>query len=401
MSASAVKPRGRGTILLLAAVAALGSLATQLLVPALPVLARDLRISPGDAQLAISIYRIGLGSGQLVAGPMADRNGRKPVLLTGLVLYCVGSLAAALAASLPLLLAARLVQSLGASAGVVTARVLVGDLFPPEEAAKRQASLMAVILISPAVAPAIGGAISEVAGWRALFFVLMAAGAGGLLLSLTALPTVRRAAEKARISVRAALARLLRNPRFLAPTVTIASSSSGLYMFLGTAPFLLAHDHGLSPRDVGLATMLVATSSICGTFAVSRIDRRGHALITGAWLLFGGAAALGIASLIDGRSLVGFMVPMMVLGFGAGICGPAGIARVIRSEEGLEGTSTSICGAMQMLASACSAALFSRLASATEGGLAAGLLIATSSAVLAAFWDRKRDVRACIKSVAH
>ena len=85
-SAATRRPPGLGTILLLAAIAALGSLATQLIVPALPLLAADLRASAADAQFVIGVYLVGLGAGQLVAGPVADRRGRKPVLLAGLAL---------------------------------------------------------------------------------------------------------------------------------------------------------------------------------------------------------------------------------------------------------------------------------------------------------------------------
>ncbi|RZJ95994.1 MAG: MFS transporter, partial [Novosphingobium sp.] len=117
--------KGLATILALAAISAMGSMAIHMLVPALPALAHELDLRPEQAQLAISVYLAGLGGGQLLAGPLVDRVGRRPVLLAGLALYIAGALASALAPGLPLLLAARLVQAVGGAAGVVTARVMV------------------------------------------------------------------------------------------------------------------------------------------------------------------------------------------------------------------------------------------------------------------------------------
>lgn len=380
----------RATILLLAAIAALGSLATQLLVPALPQLAHDLHTSAGDAQLVIGVFLTGLGAGQLIAGPFADRIGRKPVLLAGLVLYCIGSAGAALAPSLPLLLLARAVQALGGSAGVVSARVLVGDLFPPDETARWQATLMAVVLISPALAPVIGGALTEFAGWRTLFAILAVLGVGGVLLAAVRLPEGKPPpppGEKPRLG--ASLRVLARNRRFLGPVATIACGSSALYMFLGNAPFLLVHDHGLRPREVGLAMMLVAGASIAGTFCVARIERRGNALLAGAALIFIASAALLVLALAGIGGVAAFMAPMTLLGLGAGMSGPAGITRVIRSQPGLEGTSTSLAGATQMLSSALAGYVLGRFAPVDVARLGLGLLLASSCALAATVWSRE------------
>lgn len=382
-------PPGRGTILLLAAIAALGSLATQLLVPVLPLLAASLHSNAADAQLVISAYLIALGAGQLVAGPLADRWGRKPVLLAGLAVYCFGSIMAAFAPSLAVLLAARVVQALGGAAGVVLARVLVSDLFPATEAARRQATLMAVILLSPALAPVAGGAIGEWTGWRAIFVTLAAAGSLVMVLAGLRLPRpARRGDDAARLSLLAALRSLSRNGRFVGAALAIAAGSSALYMFLGTAPFLLARDHGLSPRQIGEAMMLVALASIAGTFLVGRIEQGGDALLVGSALLLGSSGALLVLSLAGLGSLPAFLGPMLVLGLGAGMSGPAGIARILRSQPGLEGTTASLAGALQMLASAASAATLGRFAPVDALRLAAALVLASTIALFATQLNR-------------
>ena len=374
----------RGTILLLAAIAALGSLATQLLIPALPALARELHTGADDAQLVIGVYLVGLGAGQLLAGPFADRIGRKPVLLAGLALYCLASAAAALAPTMPLLLVARACQALGGAAGVMTARVLVGDLYPSEAAAGKQATLMAVVLISPALAPVIGGLVSEVAGWRSLFAGLAVAGMAGAVLSATALPETRaRTGGGPALSLAAGLRRLSRSSAFLRPAVAVMGGSSALYMYLGTAPFLLHADHGLRPREIGLCLMLVAGASIAGTFLVAPIERRGDAMLAGSALNFAAALlllALGLAGL---HSLAAFLVPTTLLGLGAGMSGPAGFSRIIAAEAGLEGTAASLAGAAQMFTAALAALALGRFAPVGQVDLAIGLTLATAAALLA------------------
>ena len=377
------------TILLLAGIAALGSLATQLIVPALPLLARDLHAGADDAQLVIGVYLLGLGVGQLIAGPTADRIGRRPVLLTGLLLYALASLAAAIAPTLPWLLVARLAQALGGAAGVITSRVLIGDLFAPAEAARRQAQMMAVILISPALAPVLGGFLSEIGSWRMLFAGLAAGGLIGALIAAKALPGTRRTAPEEPISYRASLARLARHRRFLGAVLAIIGSTSALYMFLGTAPFLLRQMHGLGPRDVGLCLMLAALASIAGTFVGPRIEARGDALLAGALILLTGSLFVVALSVLHSTALVAFLVPTTLFGLGAGISGPVGIARIVAAEPEFSGTAVSIAGASQMLFSALAAAALGRLAPVTYQELGLGMTLMALVAIGGAYLCRR------------
>ncbi len=383
---------GRGTILLLAAVAALGSLATQLVVPALPAMARDLAAGPSDTQLVVSLFLIGLGAGQLLAGPLSDRFGRKPVLLAGLAIYCCGSALAAVAATMPLLLGARLVQALGGATGIVGARVLVRDLFPPAEASARQATLRAVVLISPAVAPVIGGMLVDLAGWRLLFAIMAVAGLGCTVLVLATLPGGRAgAADGTGSSLGAGLRLLARNVRFQSASLTIAAGSAALYMYLSTAPFLLTRTFHLPAREVGLCLMAVATASIAGTFLVARLDRRGHALVVGSLLVATGGVALLLAALAGLHGLLAFLVPTMVLGLGAGVSGPAGFARITGSQAGLAGTAASIAGAFQMLGSALCSWGLSHFAPVDQSRLGAALAVVGLVAVASAFVSHRHE----------
>ena len=176
MPAQAERATLRKAVILLGAIAALGSLSTQLLVPALPSIAADLGIGVRSAQLVIGVFLVGLGGGQLLVGPLADRVERRHLLLGGLALFAAGSLVAVFSKGLELLLAARLLQAAGAATGLVLARVLLNNMVPPERAVAAQASLMSIVLISPAVAPVLGGLLTELLGWRAIMALLCAAG---------------------------------------------------------------------------------------------------------------------------------------------------------------------------------------------------------------------------------
>ena len=351
-------PRGHlATILSLAGIAALGSLAMQLVVPSLPLMTHEFHASPVAVQKVIGIYLLGLAVGQFVAGPMIDRIGRRPILLGGLALFITGSVGAAIAPSLPLLLAARLLQALGGACGIVTSRVLVGDLFQPEEIPARQATLMSVVLISPAVAPVIGGSIAELAGWRSVFAVLVLLGAAVATFAGLRFRENRSEARPAAPSLTRAWRELATIPRFTGHALAIACGSASLYSFLASAPFLLNREYGIGPRDTGLFLLLVAGSSIVGTKFVARIDRGGRGAMTGAAITASGAALLLLFAIAGWHRLAAFIVPMVLIGFGSGVLGPTGIAQVILSRPGLEGTASSLAGATQMTASAIASSL--------------------------------------------
>ena len=346
----------RRSVLLLGAIAALGSLSTQLLVPALPSIAADLGIGIGPVQLVIGVFLIGLGGGQLVVGPLADRVERRHLLLGGLVLFAAGSLLAAFAEGLEILLAARLLQAAGGATGLVLARVLLNTLVPPKRAVAAQASLMSIVLISPAVAPVIGGVLTEWLGWRAIMVLLCVSGLAACLVVRRRIPReAGGASPAARLRLGPAYGQILRNRGFLAPTAAMACGSAVLYLFLGATPFLLEVGYSLSPRETGLCLLLVATASIVGTKVVGRAEPFIDPLRLGTSLALLAVSLLAGVSVRGDPALPMFLAPCTILGFSAGFIGPTAIARILASSRGLEGTATSLAGAIQMTASALAA----------------------------------------------
>jgi DHA1 family bicyclomycin/chloramphenicol resistance-like MFS transporter len=382
-----LRPQGyRATILTLAAIAAMGSMAIHMLVPALPLIAADFAIGEARAQQVVSVYLAGLAGGQLVAGPLTDRLGRRPVMLAGLMLYIVGAAAAAFALKPEWLLLARLMQAAGGACGVVTARVMVGDVFGQKQAAGVQATLMTIVLISPAIAPVIGGTVADVAGWRAVFGLLACAGIVALIAAWRGL--AETGAGKPRDGNGRSLigdyAQLARNRAFVLTTITLSAASSGLYMFLGAAPFLLVHRYDLSSGEAGLALLVIAATSIAGTRLVVPVERRFSALILGTASSATGAMIALALALTGIEGVLPLIAPITLLGLGAGLAGPVAFNAVAFAEKGLAATATSLAGALQMLASGTAMTLLGLLAPLDPLRVAGALVVSTGIAFASA-----------------
>jgi MFS transporter, DHA1 family, multidrug resistance protein len=154
---------------LLIAMAGVGSLSLNILVPAIPGLAAKLAADPASVQLAVSLYLMGLAAAQLVFGPLSDRFGRRPVVLAGLALATIASTTAMFAASIASLVVARIAQSLGASTGQTIGRAIIRDLCDREHAASMIGLVTSVVVLMPMVAPLIGGVLDTLFGWEAIF----------------------------------------------------------------------------------------------------------------------------------------------------------------------------------------------------------------------------------------
>ena len=171
-----LRPGTFALTVLLAALSAIGPLTTDMYLPSLPDIARLLGASTAQTQLTVSSYLVGFAVGQIFYGPLADRHGRKPVLLGAMALYCVASLACALSTSIEMLIAARALQALGGSGGIVLARAIVRDLYSGARAGRELSLIGAVMALAPVLAPLIGGVLQTAFGWRSVFFTLVGGG---------------------------------------------------------------------------------------------------------------------------------------------------------------------------------------------------------------------------------
>ena len=173
-------------ITLVAMLIAVVAFAIDAMLPSLPLIAQELTPEdPNRAQLVLAVFILGMGLGTVITGPLSDTLGRKPVITWGLVLYSIGAILAVFATSIEMLLAARLIQGLGAAAPRVVAQAMIRDLYSGRRMAQISSFVMMIFILVPALAPSVGALIASGFGWRGVFggFVVFAA-IGGLWLNL-------------------------------------------------------------------------------------------------------------------------------------------------------------------------------------------------------------------------
>ncbi|MEH6798901.1 MAG: multidrug effflux MFS transporter [Halopseudomonas sabulinigri] len=235
-------------LLILGGLSAFGPLAIDMYLPAFPAIGLALGADAEQVQFSLSVYFLGLASGQLFYGPLADRFGRRRPLLVGIVLFCAASVACAMAPTMEWLLAARFVQALGGCAGMVVTRAVVRDLCAPIDAAKAFSQLMLIMGVAPILAPLLGGGMLKVAGWPSIFWFLALFSALFAMAVYFFLPeTLPTHTPAARLS--SALGRylgLLREPVFMFHSLTGGVAMAGMFAYIAGSPYIFIDMYGLS-----------------------------------------------------------------------------------------------------------------------------------------------------------
>ncbi|MBC9210054.1 multidrug effflux MFS transporter [Roseomonas aerophila] len=352
MSPGSAKP-AMPPVWLLTLLTGAGPFTMQVLIPVLPALAGHFAVPYASAQLTLTVYLVGIAVGQLIYGPLSDRFGRRPLLLAGLCIYFVASLAAALAPSIGLLVAARAIQAAGACAGMVMTRAMIRDVFPRDQAASKIGFVMMGMTVAPMMAPLVGAELQALFGWRA---TMLACAAFGLALPLLVLRFLRETLREPQplpglFGVVGAYASLFRIHAFRCYSVVTACSSGVFFSFMAGAPRVLVEGLGHTPRDYAIAFMGISVSFAVGSFLAGRLSaRRGVRQMLHAGLIVTTlGAVLSLLTLLTlPLSLALFFAPMLLVGIGNGISQPNSMAAAISIQPKLAGTASGVVGATQM-----------------------------------------------------
>ncbi|MFL2817591.1 MAG: multidrug effflux MFS transporter [Alphaproteobacteria bacterium] len=353
---------------LLAAVTGLAPLTLNLIVPSLPSLSIHFDISYASAQIAISAFIISMAIGQIFIGPLSDAYGRRSILMYGIIIFLIGTLICSFATTVEALIFGRFIQAFGGVAGVVLGRAIIRDVYSREKSASALGYVTSVMVIAPMVAPPVGGLLEDIFGWRSIFYLMFFVGCVLLIniyINLPETKTDNRIKGDIR-SLVGSFNELLKLPKFIFYTITMACSNSMFFTFLGVAPFLVIQKLDFTPTQYGFTFMLISLAFMAGSFTTARLSERLGSLRMISYAVFGtiiGSILMLIIFLSGVINIYIIFGAMMVITYSNGIVIPNIIANIVSIKPQLAGAASGLSGCVQYTLAAISSYVAALLAS--------------------------------------
>ena len=342
----------RRVAILVAANTALAPFAIDAYLPAMSALAASVDASIHHTELSISVFLFGFAFGQLCFGPLSDRLGRKPVLMGGLMVFAMASLAITQVESLTSLLAWRFIQALGGGACVVNSAAIVRDCFQGREAAKVMSTMAMIMMLAPLVAPAVGSILLVIAGWW-LIFVFLAVYAVFLAWLLGSRLHETRDMTQPVASPRQVIrnyASVLKHREGMGYICAVAASFAGLFAFVTASPFLYLEYFSLSPTVYpfvfGVNVVVIAFSNRVNIYLLKkRTPQQNLRLVLTVQLV--AASALVLAMLLNMASLPVVVALVMLFTGMIGLITPNAISSLLDHFGHISATATALLGGIQ------------------------------------------------------
>ncbi|WP_233279359.1 multidrug effflux MFS transporter [Microterricola pindariensis] len=339
----------RRSVLVLGALEAFGPLSMDLYMPTLPQLAASLDTSDTLAQATMSVCMIGLGLGQLLAGPLSDRFGRRRPLLVGVALFALFSLACVFAPTIEVLLVARLLQGLAGSAGIVLSLAIARDMYSGVELSRMLSLLALVGASAPIIAPVIGGQLALFMDWRGIFGVLAGIGVALFVLAFTSLKETLP--QEARHgggfgTTMQHFGALARDRLFVVMLIVSAAGGVAFFTYLSMSSFVLQGEFGLSPQLFSVFFAINALANMGGAQLSRLLVRRlgpVRMYLTGQTATALAAVAMLIV-VLSGAGVVGVLIVLAVFLFSSGVGGPNGTTLALGGHAERAGTASAVLG---------------------------------------------------------
>ncbi|WP_300727534.1 multidrug effflux MFS transporter [Pseudomonas sp.] len=334
-------------------IGALGPSAVDMYLASLPEIAREFSASFTRVQLTLTFFLLAMGAGQLIFGPIVDAYGRRRPLLAGLVIFTLCSLGAAWAPTLQALIAFRFVQGLGSALTLVVIMSMVRDVSQGVTATKLFALLMTIEGVAPILAPALGGVIDTHYGWRAVMLVLAGLGLIVTCNSFLSLPETLAPANREPLRFGSAwqsYLAILRDGKFLRPTLAVAAVFFFLFAYIGGATFIYQETYGLDASAFGLLFGLTGIAVLVGATAAGKwVERFGLATLSRAGVAcMAMGAAVTLLAVVASLGLVGVASGVALSLFGLGIAESTLMSLVMSSQKRALGSTAALLGAIQL-----------------------------------------------------
>lgn len=337
-------------IITLVLIAGLGALNMNALLPSLPAMAEYFKTDYAIMQLAVSAYLGMTAVLQLVAGPLSDLYGRRPVMIGGISIFLIATIAASLAPTIELFLAARMVQA-AIVTGFTLSRAIIRDMVPMEQAASMIGYVTMGMTLVPMVGPTIGGLLEESFGWQATFYFTALVGFATLLIVIFDLQETNKNKSKSIVEQFHSYPELFKSRRFWGFTASALFASGTFFAFLGGAPYVARVHLNLAPSTLGLYFVCIAVGYMTGNFLSGRYATR---IGLFSMMIYGAiTAVVGISISLfwftaGFTHAAGFFGPLFFVGMGNGLTLPSANAGIVSVRPHLAGSAAGLGGAIQI-----------------------------------------------------
>ncbi|MCB1690715.1 MAG: multidrug effflux MFS transporter [Halioglobus sp.] len=379
-------PDSRWLLALLAALVALGPLSVDVYLPAMPTMMTALGTDIRHMHLTLSTYLTGFALFHLACGPLADRFGRKPVLIGGTVLFVLACLGCSLSTTVEELLLFRFIQGVGACVGPTLARAVARDVFGPTRAARALSLIAMLMALAPAVAPTMGSIMMLWLPWPSIFVFLAVYGVAMIVLIHVFLAeSLPQRQSLHPLSIARNYAELLRSHMFITATVGSAFVYAGLLAYLSSSSFVYIDMLGVPVQYFGF----VFLTSVAGYMSGSALSARMSLSFASEKTVLVGAALVAVSTIIMWvgahlfpRSITVLMLPMMFYSTGMGLVLPNAMAVALRPFAHIAGTASALMGFIQMALSAFATAMVGTFLSDTPAPMLNFMVLITFVALL-------------------